>query len=61
MDKAKSKKMNIIDATCPLVYKIHQEVKKISADGRHVIVIGDHGHDEVAAIANQVEQSIVIS
>ena len=60
-NKAKSKKMNIIDATCPLVYEIHQEVKKISKDGRKVIVIGDHGHDEVVAIANQVENSIIIS
>ena len=60
-EKAKSKRMNIIDATCPLVYEIHQEVKKISEDGRKVIVIGDHGHDEVIAIADQVKNSIVIS
>jgi len=58
---SKEKKMNIIDATCPLVYEIHQEVKKISRDGRQIIVIGDHGHDEVVAIANQVNNSIVIS
>ena len=60
-DEAKEKKMNIIDATCPLVYEIHQEVKKLAADGRKIIVIGDHGHDEVVAIANQVENAIVIS
>ena len=60
-DEAKEKKMNIIDATCPLVYEIHQEVKKLAKDGRRVIVVGDHGHDEVIAIANQVENAIVIS
>lgn len=60
-DEAKEKKMNIIDATCPLVYEIHQEVKKLAEDGRKIIVIGDHGHDEVVAIANQVKDSIVIS
>ena len=60
-DEAKEKKMNIIDATCPLVYEIHQEVKKLAADGRKIIVVGDHGHDEVVAIANQVENAIVIS
>ena len=59
--KSKSKNMNIIDATCPLVYEIHQELKKLSKDGRQVIVIGDHGHDEVVAIADQVKNSIVIS
>ena len=60
-DEAKEKKMNIIDATCPLVYEIHQEVKKLAKDGRKIIVIGDHGHDEVVAIANQVDNAIVIS
>ena len=53
--------MNIIDATCPLVYEIHHEVKKIAKEGRRVIVIGDHGHDEVIAIADQVKDPIVIS
>jgi 4-hydroxy-3-methylbut-2-enyl diphosphate reductase len=60
-DEAKAKKMNIIDATCPLVYEIHQEVKKLAKDDRRIIVIGDHGHDEVVAITNQVENAIVIS
>jgi 4-hydroxy-3-methylbut-2-enyl diphosphate reductase len=60
-DEAKNKNMNIIDATCPLVYEIHHEVKKLSKDGRKIIVIGDHGHDEVVAIASQVEKSIIVS
>ena len=60
-EEAKSKKMNIIDATCPLVHEIHHEVKKLAADGRKIIIIGDHGHDEVVAIANQVKGSIIIS
>ena len=59
--EAKDKNMNIIDATCPLVYEIHNEVKKLSLDGRKIIVIGDHGHDEVIAIASQVEKSIIVS
>jgi len=60
-DEAKGKKMNIIDATCPLVHEIHHEVKRLADDGRQIIIIGDHGHDEVIAIANQVEDSLVIS
>jgi len=60
-EEAKSKKMNIIDATCPLVHEIHHEVKKLSADGRQIIIIGDHGHDEVVAIADQVDDTIIIS
>ena len=60
-DKAKDKNINIVDATCPLVYEIHKEVRKISKDGRQIFVIGDHGHDEVVAIADQVKDTIVLS
>ena len=59
--EAKSKKINVIDATCPLVHEIHKEVKKLSEDGRQIIVVGDHGHDEVVAIADQVKNTIIIS
>ncbi len=60
-DEAKNNGMNIIDATCPLVHEIHHEVKKLAKDGRNIIIIGDHGHDEVVAIADQVEGSIIVS
>jgi 4-hydroxy-3-methylbut-2-enyl diphosphate reductase len=60
-EEAREKKMNIIDATCPLVYEIHHEVKRLAGDGRQIIVIGDHGHDEVIAIADQVQNSIIVS
>ncbi len=54
-DQAKANKMNLIDATCPLVHEIHREVKKLYDEGRKIIIIGDHGHDEVVAIADQIE------
>jgi len=60
-DDAKRRSLNIKDATCPLVYEIHKEVKSLHKDGRQIIVIGDHGHDEVVAIANQVPNTIVIA
>ncbi|MDG1089509.1 MAG: 4-hydroxy-3-methylbut-2-enyl diphosphate reductase [Candidatus Marinimicrobia bacterium] len=59
--KAEDKKMNIIDATCPLVHDIHREVKELHAEGRKIIIIGDHGHDEVIGIASQVEGAIIIA
>lgn len=59
--KGKKRNMNIIDATCPLVHEIHREVKKLAEDGRQIIVIGDHGHDEVIAIADQVENTIIVA
>jgi len=58
---AKKKKMNIIDATCPLVHEIHKEVKQLDKEGRKIIIIGDHGHDEVIGIASQVKDAIIIS
>ncbi|MBI44742.1 MAG: 4-hydroxy-3-methylbut-2-enyl diphosphate reductase [Candidatus Marinimicrobia bacterium] len=60
-ESAEKKGMNLVDATCPLVHEIHREVKKLSEEGRKIFVIGDHGHDEVVAIADQVPNSIVLS
>jgi len=60
-EEAEDKKMNIIDATCPLVHDIHREVKELHAEGRKIIIIGDHGHDEVIGIASQVDNAIIIS
>ena len=62
-EEAKSKNLKIIDATCPLVHEIHHEVKKLESEKRQIIIIGDHGHDEVVAIADQVtkRKPIIIS
>lgn len=60
-DKANQEKMNIIDATCPLVTEIHDEIKKLEAEGRRTIIIGDHGHDEVVGIAAQVKNPIILA
>jgi len=60
-DKAKENNLNLIDGTCPLVTEIHHEIKKLNEEGRKIIIIGDHGHDEVVAIAAQVDRSIIIA
>ena len=60
-EEAKRKNLNLIDATCPLVVDIHHEIKKLEEEGRKTIIIGDHGHDEVSAIAAQVSYPIIIS
>jgi 4-hydroxy-3-methylbut-2-enyl diphosphate reductase len=60
-NEAKNKNIKIKDATCPLVHKIHEDVKELYEDGRKIIVIGDHGHDEVVAIADQAPNTIVVS
>ena len=59
--QADKKKIDLIDATCPLVTEIHDEIKKLEEEGRRTIIIGDHGHDEVIAIAAQVCNPIIIA
>ena len=59
--QADKKKINLVDATCPLVTEIHDEIKKLEEEGRRTIIIGDHGHDEVIAIAAQVRNPIIIA
>lgn len=60
-EAAKKKNLNIIDATCPLVTEIHEEVKRLEKSGRNIIIIGDHGHDEVKGISAQAKKPIIIS
>ena len=45
--KAIARRLNWIDATCPLVSKVHQEVRRFSKDDRPIVLIGENGHDEV--------------
>ena len=59
--EAEKKKINLVDGTCPLVTEIHHEIKALEKEGRKTIIIGDHGHDEVVAIAAQVEKPIIIA
>ncbi len=60
-EDAGTKDMNIVDATCPLVWEIHEEVKKLEAEGRKIIIVGDHGHDEVVGIASQVKAPLIVA
>jgi len=59
--EAEKKDLTIVDATCPLVHEIHDEIKKLHMQGRKLIIIGDHGHDEVVAIQAQVPEATVIA
>ncbi len=60
-EEANKRNLKLIDGTCPLVTEIHHEIKKLDDEGRKTIIIGDHGHDEVVAIAAQIKRPIIIS
>ena len=59
--ESKMREMEVVDATCPLVTEIHEEVKKLHSENRKIIIVGDHGHDEVNGIKEQVENAIVVA
>lgn len=54
-EDAKFRALNVFDATCPLVTKVHLEVMKYSKDGRECILIGHEGHPEVEGTMGQYD------
>jgi 4-hydroxy-3-methylbut-2-en-1-yl diphosphate reductase len=52
-EQARSRDLRVVDATCPLVAKVHQEVKRFSRSGFDVLLIGHAGHDEVVGTLGQ--------
>ena len=58
-DKAKKRQLNIIDATCPLVTKVHNEAKKYAKDNRNLILIGHEGHQEVIGTMGHAEVYLI--
>ncbi|MCX7309786.1 MAG: 4-hydroxy-3-methylbut-2-enyl diphosphate reductase [Afipia sp.] len=59
-DEAKARALPVLDATCPLVAKVHNQGKRYVAKGRTVILIGHAGHPEVDGILGQVPGSLHI-
>ncbi|MCH2304647.1 MAG: 4-hydroxy-3-methylbut-2-enyl diphosphate reductase [SAR202 cluster bacterium] len=50
---ARARNLKVIDGTCPLVTKVHNEAHKYSKDGRKIILIGHKGHQEVIGTMGQ--------
>src|SRR5713101_6161584 len=46
-ERARNRDLRVIDATCPLVTKVHLEVERYARDGKTVVMIGHVGHEEV--------------
>lgn len=57
---AKSRQLRTIDATCPLVTKVHLEAVKYASEGYHILLIGHEGHDEVIGTMGEAPQSITL-
>ena len=57
--KALDRNLNVIDATCPLVTRVHNEAVKYSAEGKRVILVGHRGHAEVNGTMGQAPMALV--
>ena len=51
---AQDRGLSYVDATCPLVSKVHRQAERLIADGRHILFIGHAGHPEVIGTFGQV-------
>lgn len=57
---AKERKLRVIDATCPLVTKVHREAIRLARGGYTIVLIGHAGHDEVVGTLGEAPESIVL-
>ncbi len=57
---AAARDLHTIDATCPLVTKVHVEAKKFAADGYTIVLIGHEGHEEVEGTMGEAPANMVL-
>ena len=59
-EQSRRRKLQTIDATCPLVTKVHLEAVRYARDGYHIVLIGHEGHDEVIGTMGEAPASITL-
>ena len=52
-ESAQQRQLIALDASCPLVTKVHNEVKRFARDGYHILLVGHEGHEEVEGTAGE--------
>lgn len=57
---AEARNLRTIDATCPLVTKVHVEARKFAADGYTIVLVGHDGHEEVEGTTGEAPENIVL-
>ena len=58
--EAAARNLKTIDATCPLVTKVHHEVRRFATDDAEILLIGHHGHEEVEGTAGEAPEKVRI-
>jgi 4-hydroxy-3-methylbut-2-enyl diphosphate reductase len=59
-ENARARSLKTIDATCPLVSKVHVQAKRFAADGYTVVLIGHAGHEEVEGTMGEAPEATVL-
>ena len=59
VNEAKHHDLNIFDATCPLVTKVHLEAIKLHSNGYHILLVGHDGHPEIEGTRGQVPKESI--
>lgn len=59
-NQARQRNLRTIDATCPLVTKVHVEAIRYAKAGYHIVLIGHEGHDEVIGTMGEAPESITL-
>lgn len=57
---AQARRLRVIDATCPVVDKVHREVRRYAGEGRTVLLIGHHGHDEIVGVQGEAPECVIV-
>ncbi|MEI6648996.1 MAG: 4-hydroxy-3-methylbut-2-enyl diphosphate reductase [Actinomycetes bacterium] len=57
---AAARSLKTIDATCPLVTKVHHEVKRFASEDLQIILIGHEGHEEVEGTAGEAPSQVIV-
>ena len=55
-ESAKGRNLLTLDASCPLVTKVHNEAKRFARDGYHILLVGHEGHEEVEGTAGEAPE-----
>jgi 4-hydroxy-3-methylbut-2-enyl diphosphate reductase len=59
-ENARARDLRLIDATCPLVTKVHVEARRFAKQGKTIFLIGHEGHEEVVGTSGQAPDRIVV-
>src|SRR3954470_24759700 len=59
-ENARARQLQTIDATCPLVTKVHVEARKFAQDGYTIILVGHEGHEEVEGTTGEAPENIIL-